>query len=566
MTDDFNLEKNATSTNTKLSTNISHSNNNSNDTANKHTCSTAKGEGCDDIIMEGINIGWIWNILNDFSNKILTFIGMNKDNSDPLTNKHTNQDQFNELKKLMIRYNKIQWHLALIIIVLIIIYIGYLLIQRDNEDQYSSIVQICYFFRELIENKDKYHNVLTFVLVISVILLVFGWWVPIIFIGLIVLGWIVFGNILFEKHNIGVFIVIILGTIIYFLVRKSCNYYRSQLNEQDENFLGKKNNSIQIQNQLLLVIIIITGIIAAYIIYKNNKKVDKQGEDNWIAWKQNYIKTNPDTTDEIINLDLKKYKEIYKTDNITTYNETTRTIIENKLLIPIHKEQEKLEGIIKKLIVERKVNNEDEYIEIYNNLIQALTERFYKKEIEIKNVAEAYGGLRTSSTKTTTSLFDTMPLLELKDGDISESMRDALIKAGIMYNGKVLNGATWRNATGEGCEQWNWDMGRIRKELMRGVGYRLLEVLIYLPGQVMITGVNFVKLIFHFLFLDSRKAYKKLVELNLFTFEYADVFSKFQNTILSHRKYAKLAPLYFEHIKPIAHKMIPHIVKKPLNI
>jgi hypothetical protein len=387
MTDTFNLRKHTQSPNTHISDKHTKQNTSqSKDTS----CSENGNNQCDYVITDGLNIGWIWNTIGDISTSILKIIGAHKDiDTDNQSKQHTNKDQQQELNKIMNTYSTIQKNIIYLIVLIIIITLIYELIKKneDNDDEYFSIVNICYFFRELIDNPDKYN--VKMLLVFTIIFFLIGNVAGLItFLVIVGISWIIIGNFMFEKKNTILFsVLIICGILVYGIIR-STDYYIKRIGEDDPNIEQEKQNAIVIGLQLSMIIFAIGALISVYIMSKEytiETKTEKLSEYleknifNDITKDQQEILTKIETLEKEYITDILSRYEDHK-PKVFEANPNDGPTAQQTIIKIMHADAEWMSD----------QNGNDKYKKIYNYYIKQLLDASKVKDQYIRDIIDSY--------------------------------------------------------------------------------------------------------------------------------------------------------------------------------
>ena len=164
------------------------------------SCADKDGQRCDHIIMEGFNIGWIWNWLGNVSSFILQYFKVNKDaNIDTDIQSRTNKKQLKEIQQINTQVQRVQQSILLCVFGLICLSLIISLVSKPKKgEQFYGFTQISYFIRELIKHPKKYNLVLFTCIAIFQFML--GWEFFISFITSMATLWIFLGNFILRFY------------------------------------------------------------------------------------------------------------------------------------------------------------------------------------------------------------------------------------------------------------------------------------------------------------------------------------------------------------------------------
>lgn len=497
MTDKFNLKKNKQLKNSVRSKEPAPKEEET--ILNKVNCDHKNG--CDHVLSNGINIGWIWNNIDKISENILhTFrknTAVSDNNSKKSKKKRSNKQQLEELQRMITKYKSIQISLFLLIFSIIIITIIYKLfkqIDTGNEatDYYFGVTQMCYFIKDLFTNKKEYgltSNIVLGLAFIQFLLFgiggVIGLLIPFIFI------WLGIGNFMFKKKNIKIILIIVFSSMFNSIIIKSMLYYKKRLfknsseQEREENE-SKMNDAYKNIGLILVIINIIILCIVCYLLYN----------------------------DYTINTD---------SNNIEDHQDLS-SFLDTELLTPCKKEQS---TIIKKIndLLKEFSSLDDEKKEKYK-----LFYKFYIKELS-KNLIGKKEWMQECITYFNTKTFK----LNLTFPDISEFIEDKEVYKDMseLFNTPLV-------AT-KGVINDKFKLGHILVDYGKGLLFRLLEITYQLVVQPLVSLLNLLKLIGTFIFDDPTNNGGDIQNLNLINFKNNDLLSILpQKILMAHRRVAKM--------------------------
>ena len=465
MTDEFNLKKNPYRNNTNtIKTEGSNS-----DKPKLQSCSTVSGEQCDHIIADGINIGWFWNRVGKFSSIILN--RLNKDTL-PGNNKETLEHKYifqkDKLTNMDNTYTTIQTIIKIIIYGIICLTIIYLCLQPNTsqpimsgDNDYFSVTQICYFIRQILENKDDYAT--TFFILFGVLqyITLGGKAATTYFIAGIVL-WIIIGNFMLLKENLHIFSMLFISSFILGIIDKSHIYYKKRLlstitddatDSEEAEINDKIQNSTKNVQALKGGISIVILAIMAYMLFKkykfNKDSNDIEGYENLSEFFKNKIFSKV-TEDQ---------KHIAERINIlnTNYND--------------------LDAATK--LKYARVN------EVFTNKLTKnlnVTDKWVKKCVKQYNIGGYTSGI-------------TIP----KVGGLNEN---------------------WGTASANDVNVFNssWTQDYITYDILKGIVFRLFEIILQVIVAPIIAAINCLKLVIKFIFNNPNKKINTVHDLNLLSF------------------------------------------------
>lgn len=504
MTDNFNLKKNKRYNNSKIINSEETEDNNKN--KNKSCSSKDANNYCDYIIIDGINIGWIWNRIGDISTSLLNFVG-NKDNKDKKSKtpkKHTNKDQEEDINKLLSTYNKIQSSIKGFIIIIIVFTLIYELNKANGDpgnDDYFSIVNICYFFKELIEHPKDYN--LKFIIFFGIIQFITSGIPGLIgFLSLLAIGWIFLGNFLFKKDNVNILICIIVGIILIECIYKSVSYYNKRLDDDDPRKSIKKKNALILLSTLTTIISIITGVIILYLLTK--------------MYSVNRISNITDG----------------KSEHLSDY-------FEKNLFKDITNDQKEIITKIKNLIHnfnQIKESKQEGYKLFYKYYIETLLDQLLVKDKYIKNIVHSYN----------TNTYKSPNVGNIVSNLNSEQLVKILNKVGCKKYIDRFNNANFGKYISQFPKQnvnELWTISHFIKEYGKSILFRCLECIYLSLGQVVFGIINFIKLLNHFVFNNPNQLINSIHDLNLSSFKKFRLISS-SNLLLAHKRLASMFNLY----------------------
>tara|TARA_B110000211_G_scaffold67790_1_gene78237 strand:- start:257 stop:1774 length:1518 start_codon:yes stop_codon:yes gene_type:complete len=460
--------------------------------------------GCDHVLTNGINIGWIWNNIDKISENILqTFrknTAMPSDDLNKSKKKRTNKQQLEELKGMINKYNRIQTTIFIVIFSFIIITIIYKLLKQidtgnESTDYYFGVTQMCYFIKELFNNEKEYGLTLNIVLGLGFIQFllfgiggVVGLLTPFIFI------WLGIGNFMFKKKNIKIILITVFSSMFNSIIIKSMLYYKKRLfknsSEQEREENESKMNDAYKNIGIILVIIniIILGIVC-YLVYN----------------------------DYTINVDSNTIKDY---DDLSSF-------LDSELLTPCKKEQEIIITKINDLLKEfASLDDEkkEQYKLFYNFYIKLLSTNLIGKKEWMQECI---------------TYFNTKPFkLNLTFPNISEFVDDKEVYKDMseLFNKSLV-------AT-KGVINDKFKLGHILVDYGKGILFRLLEITYQIVVQPFISLCNLLKLVPTFIFDDPTNNGGDIQNLNLINFKNNDLLSILpQKILMAHRRVAKMFKL-----------------------
>lgn len=455
MTDAFFLKKNTNNTQTVLTKEAEPET--STRASNNSMCGP---DGCDIKIIDGINIGWIWNNVESLSSRIL---GMTRNNPFKPKNNRTSKEQLQELNNLVESYSSIQHKIKKIVITIIIIAIIYyssLPIGSERRSyQYFNITQICYFIRELLENKDDY-NFKFFIIISISTLLLFGQSSLSSLISVIIILWIILGNLIFSKNNTYLFAILFISSFLTGILNKSLHYYieRVKLNstdyteDTDDMTISRATRTVR---KIILSINITICILIIYILYNNYN----------------------------VNVDSNKLEGY---TNLSHF-------FKDKIFGPVARDQQELVQHIAKMGTDfKKLGPIDKtFTEVpYKSIKEQLSFNMKINDMWIKHNVHHFN----------IETYDYTNML----GDISSFTKIKDLGKAVCADPTKINHL--------------WTSKYITNDFVYGIAFRTLEIILQTVVSPIIVGVNIIKLFIKFIFNNPGKKIKNIRDLNLVSF------------------------------------------------
>ena len=274
-----------------------------------------KNGTCSYVIIEGIDIGWLWRDINLYSRKINNIINKKKNSK---KDEETTTDAINKLDELENIQEDIQNYVLKSAFNFLFLITAYVTLTKYDEDlgQFFGITNICYFIKDLIHNgsfslqsKSKYkfgYIALIFVGAFLIFLpeivhrklnppgkdeptinkslgltqensLPFGMLLILMFIIILSLGWIVLGNVLFTKRSVLLIAIIFVSAILIGMIVKSAIHYNliETRKRGIDTLPESETNKLKWVSIILIGAIIIINIcIITYIAIKNIKFIE----------------------------------------------------------------------------------------------------------------------------------------------------------------------------------------------------------------------------------------------------------------------------------------------------
>ena len=521
MADSFNLQKNPNYKNIQVAP---QSKDETDDTQNKKktkqsSCADKDGQRCDHVIMDGFNIGWIWNWLGNVSSFILQYFKENKDaNIDTAIQSRTNKKQLKEIQQINTQVQRVQQSILLCVFGLICLSLIISLVSKPKKgEQFYGFTQISYFIRELIQHPKKYNLVLFTCIAIFQFMLGLEFFIS--FITSMATLWIFLGNFILKKQNIVLILPLIVGFTCIGFVLKSTAYYRAQ---QDDilNKLGedadeeikkqiekKKGKSISIAITFSTIISITVISIVGYLLY-TMYALNTNSNDIGL--------TGTNTEGEVVTYDnlsdyLKKeiFDEIIDEQNIliNKINELTKEYIDNNIATP-----------------------DSTYYpskNTYDIYIKQLVDNVISKDNWIKKCITYF------QTKTYTGKVDKI------GSDAKNTIINMLIDSKKkLYTDKFNELGTY---AGSGLND-SWKSEYFVSSYALSVLFRTLEIGYQTIGTAVMTVWNYIDLLFHFIFHRPDTKIKTVDDLNIFTFNNFELLFS-SDMLLTHRRVAKMFDL-----------------------
>jgi transcription termination factor NusB len=523
MTDSFNLQKNPNYKNTQIAQQSKDGTDDAQDNKNKtkqSSCADKDGQRCDHIIMEGFNIGWIWNWLGNISSFILQYFGMKNDsNVDTNISSHTNTKQLNEIEQINTQVQHVQQSILVFIIGLICLSIFIALVSKPKEgEQFYGITQISYFIRELIQHPKKY-NIVLFT-GIAIVQFMLGWDFFVSFITSMATLWIFIGNFMLKKKNTILILPLIFGFTCMGLVLKSTAYYRSQQDDilkklgedADEDIKKtiekKKGKSITVAIIFSAIISISVLGIVGYLLYK--------------LYALNTDSNNIELTGTMPNGETVTY------NNLSEY-------LQKEIFDEVTEEQDKLIITINSLTKEYTDNNIATSDTTYHPSKQMYD--LYIKQL-IDNVVSKDNWIKKCITYFQTKTYTPSKLTPL-DSEAKKTILSMLdINKKQLYTDDFNALGTY---IGVGTND-SWKSEYMISNYALSVLFRTLEIGYQTIGTAVITVWNYIDLLFHFIFHSPNKKIKTVNDLNIFTFNNFELLFS-SDMLLTHRRVAKMFDL-----------------------
>jgi len=497
MTDEFNLKKNPYRNNTNtIKTEGSNS-----DNPKLKSCSNAPGEQCDHIIADGINVGWVWNRLGKVSSLILNRLnkvtprGNNKE-----TPEHKYILQLEKLTNMDQTYTVIQTIIKTIIYGIICITIISLCLQPNpsqpimaGDNDYFSVTQICYFIRQIIENKDDYAT--TFFILFGVLqFITLGFKAASTYFINCIFLWIIIGNFMLLKENLHIFSMLFISSFISGIIDKSHIYYKDRLlstitddtKESEETEINEKIQNSKKNVQALKVCI--TIVILAIIMYMLFKKYKLNKDSNDI---EGYENLSEFFKNKIFSKVTEDQKHIAERINILNTNYASLDVMPRAKYSRVN--------------------------EVFTN---TLTKNLTVTDEWVKNCVEQYNIAGYTS--------------------------------GIAMPEVVGLNENWGNTIANDPNVFNssWTQDYIIYDILKGITYRCLELGLQVIVAPIIALINWLKLGIKFIFNNPNKNINNVHDLNLLSFFNFELLFP-SNITLGWRRVAEMSGLIIKKISKI---------------
>ena len=515
---------------------------------------------CTYVIMDGIDIGWIWSDINLISRMIMNIINKKPISDSPSTTTNS-VDNLEQLEKIQ---EQIQTLILSSLFLLVFVITCYVTLTKYDVDkkQYFGITNICYFIKDLVKygsfsfkNKAKYNFLyITILFILALILFIipdiikkatkpkqptnpslnkflgtdlpFGLILVLMFFIIIGLGWIILGNILFTSRSVLLISIIFVSSLLIGVIFKSYDHYKQIRQAQPDDQLTDTEISGILETiiKLVLFIVIITLVITLYLVIKNIKKIKDTSESVQGVSLTSSDKTLTDYFNTHIFNDLKDEQELLiKTITIlkTDYDE----LIEHTDIAS--------NDILKKEITQ-------DFMKYLEKMLMAIK----SKDEWFKKTCELY---RLHSSNVNMSLKGKLP---------SFSQATTILKKLFDDDIKLLN--EFRNNFGEcsyvGNLAKDWVTAPVIFDLVRGGFLRIIEVFNIIVRNPIDILINSLKTIGHFMVHSFKKENKinELTDLNLLNYYYASLLKKGIDCTwdLAHKRTAIMYELFMQMDMP----------------
>ena len=526
---------------------------------------------CSYVIMEGIDIGWIWKDINITSKFIMRIINKTPRSKNDIEEDTNDIDKLKELESIQEDIQNYVLKSAFVFLFLIVTYVT-LTTKMDpgkNTDviRYFGITNICYFIKDLvthgsfnIQADSKYNfGYITIMFIIAFCIFLpeivkrklnppkdddpsvngffgltgnnqipFGMILIIMFISILSLGWFILGNVLFTKRSVLLITITFSSAIIIGIILKSSKHYLDIKKKKGTLEENEINRNVWVSIILIASIIIINLCIITYLAIKNIKFIEN-------------------TNESVQHIDA-NYKDL------TDY-------FKEKIFTNLHEEQSLLNDKIKFLQKDFKNLMEDDTLkdnfqlkETYKRYFQKMLHAMKSKDEWFKNTCKLY---RLDPNKVNTFLdvahiFTNMA--EVAEGDPIPVEKEIFVKL-FEDDLDVMNvfieqfGSYIPDEDSKFLAE-NWITPAVIRDLLLGAILRIGEIFNIVIVNPIDIVINIGKSILHFIVHSFDKDHKieELRQMNLLNYWYTSILKAGTkcNIDYAHKRIAAMYELFIQ--------------------